>query len=300
MKIYNNVLELFGRTPLVRLKGEKGSAEIVAKLEYLNPGGSVKDRIALAMVLDAERKGLLKPGGLIVEPTSGNTGIGLALVAAARGYRTLFVLPDKTSKEKVGILRSLGAEIVLSKSGVAVDSPESDVSLARKLAEERGAFMPNQYDNPENPRAHYEGTGPEIWEASEGKVDALVGGMGTGGTLSGSGKFLKEKNPALLIVGADPEGSVFHKLKEGKRPDSSAYRIEGIGKNFVPGNVDLSLVDRFVVVSDADAFSEARRVAREEGLLVGGSAGAAISAARKIARELGEGKRVVVIVPDRG
>jgi len=301
--VADNVLGLIGNTPLVRLnrvtKGIK--ARVYAKLEYANPGGSIKDRIGLSMVLEAERNGLLKPGYTIVEPTSGNTGMGLALVAVLRGYKIIFTVPDKMSKDKVDLLRAVGAEVRVTPSRVPPDHPQSYVEVAKKIARNTPhSFMPNQYENLANPRAHYQTTGPEIWEQTEGKVNVLVAGVGTGGTITGTGRYLKEQNPAIRVVGADPVGSILKGAHKGMRTAASPSRIEGIGEDFLPKTLDLSVIDEFVAVTDKQAFDTARRLAKEEGLLAGGSSGAAAFAAVKIARSLGPGETVVVILPDTG
>ena len=297
MEIHNSVLELIGNTPLVKLRNvTKGIAcTVAAKVESFNPGGSVKDRPALKMLEAAEKSGQLKPGGTIIEPTSGNTGTGLAIAAAIKGYRCILVMPDKMAPEKFALLRAYGAEVVTVPT-VGANSPESYYSVANRLTEEiPGAFQPNQFNNPLNPQAHYDSTGPEIWRQTEGKVDVFVAGIGTGGTISGNARYLKEKNPGLLVVGADPEGSIYN---PGSLP--KPYQVEGVGEDFLPRTVNLKIVDRIITVSDRDSFLMTRRLGREEGLLVGGSSGMAVHAALEVARELPAGKLVVVILPDHG
>jgi cystathionine beta-synthase len=297
---YPTPLELVGQTPIVRLDriGREVAPTLLAKLEYLNPGGSVKDRIGLAMIEAAERDGKLKPGGTIVEPTSGNTGVGLAIAAARKGYRCIFVMPDKMSQEKIAMLRAYGAEVVITPTAVPPDSPESYYSVSSRLAEEiPGGFKPDQYSNMANPEAHYRMTGPEIWEQTDGELDAIVISVGTGGTISGVGRYFKEQKPDVLIVGADPEGSVYTAREEG---DIHPYLVEGIGKDTWPETMDPSVVDEWVRVSDRDSFVLARRLAREEGLLAGGSSGTTMWAALEVAKRLRPEARILAMLPDSG
>ena len=304
VRVYDSVVELVGNTPLVRLRrvtrggdGEPDvTATVLAKVEYLNPGGSVKDRIALAMVEAAEADGSLQPGGTIVEPTSGNTGVGLALVAQQRGYRCVFVCPDKVSADKINVLKAYGAQVVVCPTAVPPEHPDSYYNVSDRLARELpGGWKPNQYANPANPRSHYESTGPEIWSDTEGRVTCFVAGVGTGGTITGTGRFLKEvSGGAVRIVGADPEGSVY------SGGTGRPYLVEGVGEDFWPDAYDPKVCDEIVAVSDADSFGMTRRLAREEGLLVGGSCGMAVVAALRVARRLGPEDVVVVLLPDSG
>ncbi|WP_166876005.1 MULTISPECIES: cystathionine beta-synthase [unclassified Salinibacterium] len=298
MKYANSVIDLVGNTPLVKLNSvTKGYAPtILVKVEYLNPGGSSKDRIATRIIDAAEQEGLLKPGGTIVEPTSGNTGVGLALVAQQRGYRCVFVLPDKVGEDKRNVLTAYGAEIVVTPTAVAPDSPESYYSVSDRLVKEiPGAFKPNQYANQNGPLSHYETTGPEIWRDTDGTVTHFIAGVGTGGTISGTGRYLKEmSNGAVTVIGSDPEGSVY------SGGTGRPYLVEGVGEDFWPTAYDPSVVDEIIAVSDAESFEMTRRLAREEGLLVGGSSGMAVVSALKAAEKLGPDDIIVVLLPDGG
>ncbi|RKE20875.1 cystathionine beta-synthase [Streptomyces sp. TLI_171] len=298
MRYHNSIIELVGDTPLLKLnKVTEGiSATVLAKVEYFNPGGSVKDRIAMRMIEAAEASGALKPGGTIVEPTSGNTGVGLAIVAQQKGYKCIFVCPDKVSTDKINTLRAYGAEVVVCPTAVAPEHPDSYYNVSDRLVRETpNAWKPDQYSNPENPASHYHSTGPEIWQQTEGKVTHFVAGVGTGGTISGTGNYLKEASGGKVqVVGADPEGSVY------SGGTGRPYLVEGVGEDFWPTAYDREVADRIVAVSDKDSFRMTRRLAKEEGLLVGGSCGMAVVAALEVARELGPDDVVVVLLPDGG
>lgn len=303
MEYVESLLDLIGNTPLVRLNRsldlpETGGPLVLAKVEYLNPGGSVKDRIASRMIEAAEASGALQPGGTIVEPTSGNTGVGLAMVAQQKGYHCIFVCPDKVSEDKRNVLKAYGAEVVVCPTAVAPEHPDSYYNVSDRLASQPGAWKPDQYSNPHNPRSHYEETGPEIWRQTEGRITHFVTGMGTGGTISGVGRFLKEQNPDVVVVGSDPAGSVY------SGGTGRPYLVEGVGEDFWPETYDRDVADRVIEVSDADSFAFTRRLAREEQMLVGGSSGMAAFAARQLAHELAAAGNhdaiIVVLLPDSG
>ncbi len=304
MKSYlNNILEAIGNTPLVKLNKitEGIEATVLAKLEMFNPCGSVKDRIGIHMIEAAERQGLIKPGYVIVEPTGGNTGIGLALAAIAKGYKIIFTIPDKMSREKIDLLKAFGAEVIVTPTAVPPDHPANYIKVAERIVKDTPkAFMPNQYFNPANPDAHYKTTGQEIWEQTQGKVDVLVASMGTGGTITGTGKYLKEKNPNIRVIGADPEGSLIHHEFYGTTGEIHTYKVEGIGEDFMPSTLDLKVIDEIITVNDRDSFLITRRLAKEEGIFAGGSSGTALFAALQIAKNLKKGQILTVILPDTG
>lgn len=296
MQIHDSIIAAVGNTPLVRLGRLHPPGNLVAKLEALNPGGSSKDRIGLAMIERAEREGWLQPGDTIVEPTSGNTGVGLAMAAALKGYRLIAVMADKQSREKQDLLRAYGAEVVVCPTDVAPEDPRSYYSVAADLASRPGHYRPDQYSNPANPQAQHDGAGPEIWRQTDGQVGVLVSGVGTGGTISGVGRYLKDRDPGVVVVGVDPEGSIYTAPSEDQ---VRTYLTEGVGEDFWPGTFDRSIVDEWEMVTDAEAFAMTRRVVRQEGILAGGSGGMAIAGALRAALRYPE-RLVVVIVPDGG
>jgi cystathionine beta-synthase len=307
LRVYDSIIDTIGNTPLVRLnKVTQGlKCKLYAKVEFFNPGGSVKDRIGLAMIEDAEQSGRLKPGGTVVESTSGNTGVGLAIACAIRGYKAVFVMPDKMSMDKVRLLRAFGAKVVITPTAVPPEDPRSYYGVANRIvAETPNAILANQYHNPVNPDSHVRTTGPEIWEQTRGAVTDVIIGMGTGGTITGVGRFLKSKNPAIKIVGVDPIGSLLYDTwRLGHMPEQpflKTYKVEGIGEDFVPTSLDLSVVDEVIQVGDKESFLTTRRLVREEGIFCGGSSGTAVAAALRYARNLGPERFIVVILPDSG
>ena len=304
VEYFESILDTVGGTPLVRFRElARGlPCPVLGKVEFFNPGGSVKDRIAMAMVLDMEGQGRLKPGGTIVECTSGNTGLGLAMVAAVKGYRSAFCMPDKVSSEKVNLLKAFGAEVFLSPTSVTPDHPDSYYSVAKRIAKERpGAVLMDQYNNPANPAAHYASTGPELWRQTKGRITHFIAGMGTGGTITGTARYLKEMNPKIQVIGADPVGSILKQYKEtGTMGEARPYKIEGVGEDFIPLALDFAVVDRVIQCTDRDGLNTARRLAREEALFVGGSSGMAAWVGVQVARECGPNDIVVVLLPDTG
>ncbi len=307
LRVYDDILQTIGKTPLVRLQriGSGLPCSLYAKVELFNPGGSVKDRIAVNIIEEAERSGRLKPGGMVVEATSGNTGLGLAMVCAKKGYKATFILPDKMSQEKIQLLRAFGARVIITPTAVAPDDPRSYISVSKQIVEETpNSILANQYHNPENPRSHYLTTGPEIWEQTGGKVTDVVIGMGTGGTISGTGRYLKERNPKIKVIGVDPEGSILADTwRQGHIPTEiqpRTYKVEGIGEDFLPSTVDFSVIDEVIQVGDRESFVWARRLVKEEGIFCGGSAGSALSAAMQYAANLTPDHLEVVLLPDSG
>lgn len=297
MQIFESIVDVVGDTPLVRLGRIHPPGNLVAKLEFMNPGGSVKERIAVSMIDAAERDGRLGPGGTIIEPTSGNTGVGLALVGAVRGYRVICTVPDKVAQEKRDLLRAYGVEVIVTPTDRLPEEPDSYYGVARRLAAEiPGAFHPDQYSNVENPTAHYSGTGPEVWRQTDGQVDVFAAGVGTGGTITGSARYLKEQKPEITVVGVDPEGSIY---TAGTEADIHQYYTEGVGEDFYPETVDLKLIDRWEMVDDHDSFAMARRLTRTEGVLTGPSGGMAVEGALRVADE-DHDTLVVVVIPDSG
>ena len=307
LRVYDNILQAIGKTPLVRLSrvGRGLPCLLYAKVESFNPGGSVKDRIALNMIEEAERSGRLKPGGTVVESTSGNTGVGLAIACALKGYKAAFVMPDKMSQEKIQLLRAYGARVVITPTAVEPENPRSYYNVAKRIVSETpNAILANQYHNPENPHSHYLTTGPEIWQQTQGRVTDVVVGMGTGGTISGVGRFLKEQNPDIQMVGVDPSGSILLETwQQGHVPENaqaSTYKVEGIGEDFLPSTLDLSVIDEVLRVTDKESFLWTRRLVKEEGIFCGGSSGSAVAAAVRYARKLTADRLVVVVLPDSG
>jgi cystathionine beta-synthase len=308
LRVYDDILQAIGSTPLVQLTriGRGLPCPLYAKVEFFNPGGSIKDRIAVRIIEEAENSGRLKPGGTVVESTSGNTGMGLAIACAKKGYKSVFVMPDKMSQEKIQLLRAFGAKVVITPTSVTPDDPRSYYSVAKKIVRETpNAILANQYHNPENPHSHYLTTGPEIWEQTQGQVTDLVIGMGTGGTITGAGRFLKEKNPHIRLVGVDPVGSLLLETwqNNGRIPEdaqASTYKVEGIGEDFIPSTLDLSIVDEVIQIGDKESFLWTRRLVKEEGIFCGGSSGTAVAAAVRYAQRLTPDRLVVVVLPDSG
>jgi cystathionine beta-synthase len=305
MDIKSSILETIGNTPLIKLNRVTSdlSGDFYAKVEFFNPGGSIKDRVGEFIIRQAEKSGQLKPGGTIIEATSGNTGVGLAIVGAVKGYKCIFVMPDKMSDEKIQVLRAFGAKVVVTPTAVQPEDPRSYYSVAKKLVEvTSNSFYANQYNNPDNPEIHYQTTGPEIWDQTDGKVDVVVAGVGTGGTISGIGKFLKGKNPKIKIIGVDPLGSLLADYKNtGKLGTTTkVYKVEGIGEDFLPDNVHFDVIDEFVQVNDKESFQMCREMVVKEGIFVGVSCGSALAGARKYAAKLKEKKNIVIIMPDSG
>jgi cystathionine beta-synthase len=302
--LQKNILQTIGNTPLVKLNNiTRGiKSDIYAKIEFFNPGGSIKDRIGITIVEEAEKGGLLKPGGTIIEATSGNTGLGLAIAAAVKGYKTIFVMPDKMSEEKINLLKAFGAKVVITPTNVSPEDPKSYYSVAKKLANETpNSFYANQYHNLNNNKAHFNTTGPEIWEQTNGRIDVLIAGLGTGGTISGIGKYLKSKNPKIKIVGVDPKGSIYYDYyKYRKIIKALPYKIEGIGEDFLPSTMQFKYVDEIIRVYDKESFLMTKRLVQEEGIFAGGSSGSAVIVTIKYAKKLKEKKMIVVILPDSG
>ncbi len=304
MKYHNNILEVIGNTPLVKVNKLNSNKDvtILVKLESSNPGESIKDRIALHIIEDAEKRGKLKPGGTIIESTSGNTGLGLALVATVKGYKTIFTIPDKMSQEKIDMLKVFGAKVVVTPTEVAPDDPRNYWEVAKKIHRETpNSIYVNQHYNPQNPEAHYLTTGPEIWKQTNGKIDYLVAGMGTGGTISGTAKYLKEKNPKIKVIGVDPRGSIFYDyFKTGKIVEAHTYKVEGIGEDVIVGTMDFTIIDDVIRVNDKQSFNMVRELLKKEGIFAGGSSGSAMYGALKLAKKLKGKKTIVVILPDSG
>jgi cystathionine beta-synthase len=307
LRVYDNILQTIGGTPLVHLQriGRNLPCPLYAKIEFFNPGGSVKDRIGLNMIEEAERSGRLKPGGTVVESTSGNTGVGLAIACALKGYKAVFVMPDKMSQEKIQLLRAFGAKVVITPTAVAPEDPRSYYNVAKRIvADTPNAILANQYHNPQNPQSHFQTTGPELWEQTQGRVTDVIAGMGTGGTITGIGRYLKGKNAAIRMVGVDPNGSLLQETwKQGHLPEdaqATPYKVEGIGEDFLPSTLDLSVVDEVLQVSDKESFLWTRRLVREEGIFCGGSSGSAVAAAVRYCQSLARDRLAIVILPDSG